>query len=281
MSFITPVIAAVLQASSQTIDKVTLNIKKVTYKNYTAISFPLIFIFNLIIFLIFRPELSLNLFSGIFLPLLIVSVILGIGTNIIYYKALKKEKLGEMQTIGLLNRVPLILFAGLFFIDERNPVTITLALVSAFAIVWSHWEKHHFHLAKRTWPFLIWTLAISPFGGLISKKLLEIWNPISLQLVISAVEAIVFFSIFRKSLAKTPGKAIPFLIATNLLTSIAWILYFFSYKSQGIVFTVLVFSIQPLLTYFASLFLLKEKPHWKKITAFIIVLASIAISQIF
>lgn len=281
MPFITPVISAILQASSQTIDKITLNIKKVTYKNYTVISFPLIFIFNLIIFLIFRPELSLNLFHGIFLPLIIISVALGVGTNIIYYKALKNEKLGEMQTIGLLNRVPLILFAGIFFIDERNPLTIALALVAALAIIWSHWEKHHFHLAKRTWPFLIWTLAIAPFGGLIAKKLLEIWNPISLQLVISAAEAIFFLILFSKSIGKTPRKAIPFLIATNLLTSIAWILYFFSYQSQGIVFTVLVFSIQPLLTYFASLFLLKEKPHWKKITAFIIVLASIAISQIF
>jgi len=204
-----------------------------------------------------------------------------VGTNIIYYKALKKEKLGEMQTIGLLNRLPLILFAGIFFIDERNPLTITLAVISALAIIWSHWEKHHFHLAKRTWPFLLWTLAIAPFGGPISKKLLEIWNPISLQLVISGVEAIIFFSIFHRSFSKTPRKAIPFLITTNLLTSIAWILYFFSYQSQGIIFTVLAFSIQPLLTYFASIIILKEKPHWKKITAFVIVLSSIAISQIF
>ncbi len=275
-----PVLSAILQSTSVTIDKVALNIKRFTYKNYTVISFPLIFIFNLIIYFIFRPGFPSEGFSGILLVLLAISILLSLFTNIIFYKILKSEKLNEMQTISLLSRVPLIIFAGLFFADERNIFTIALAIVAALSLVWSHWERHHFHLAKRTWPFLIWTLAISPFGGIISKKLLEVWNPISLQLVMHGVLAVLFVGIYHKSIFMTPKRAIPYLLLTNVLTTIAWILYFFSFQVSGIVFTVLVFSIQPLLVYFNSIFFLKEKAHWKKTLAFIIILVSIALAQV-
>src|SRR3989344_1111091 len=279
MPLIYPIAAAVLQAASQTIDKLTLNIRRVTYKTYDVISFPLIFIFNLIIFLIFKPELSFSQFSYFIIALLLVSIFIGIITNIIYYRALKKDKLSEMQTIGLLSRVPLIIFAGIFFIEERNYLTMILASLAALSLVWSHWEKHHFHVAKQTWPFLIWTLAVAPFTGIIAKKLLETFNPISLQLMVSGAEALIFISLFHASIKSTPKKAIPFLLATNLLTTIAWILYFFSFQISGIVFTVMIFSLQPLLVYFASIIYLKEKPHKKKIIAFIIILAAIALSQ--
>jgi len=42
----------------------------------------------------------------------------------------------------------------------------------------------------------------------------------------------------------------------------------------------LVFSLQPLLVYLASVFFLKEPFHWKKAAAFAIVLLSIGIAQI-
>ena len=280
MSFLYPIGAAILQAGSVTIDKLTLKIKNFNYKNYTVISFPLIFIFTLIIFFIFRPPLTLELFKGIYLYLIIATIILGIVTNIIFYKVLKSEHLGEIETITLLNRIPLIIFAGIFFASERNYLNISLAILAALVLVWSHWEKHHFHVAKKTWPFLIWTLAVSPFGGIISKKLLEIWNPISLHLVTSGAEAILFLIMFAGSIRKTPKETFPYLIATNILTTVAWILYFFSFQQSGIVFTVLVFSLQPFLVYLASLILLKEKAHKKKIIAFIVILASITVSQI-
>lgn len=280
MSFILPAIAAVLQAGSVTIDKVTLKIKNFNYKNYTVISFPLIFIFTLIIFALFKPPLNFSLFQGIYLYLIIASIILGIATNIIFYKVLKSQQLGEIQTIGMLSRIPLIIFAGVFFIEERNYLTMSLAILSALSLVWAHWEKHHFHIAKKIWPFLLWTLFVSPFGGIISKKLLELWNPISLHLITSGFEAIFFIAIFSSSIKKTPIKSIPYLLVTNVLTTIAWILYFFSYQSQGIVFTVLVFSLQPILVYLASLIVLKEKHHWKKTLSFIIILIAISLSQV-
>lgn len=279
MSLIFPVGAAILQATSFTLDKVILSIKRVTYKTYIGISFPLIFLFTLIIFLIFNPPLNFNLFEGKYLWLLLLSIFLIIGSNIIFYRALKHDLLSEMQTIGLLKEIPLIIFAAIIFIDERNFLVIFLALIASASIIWSHWENHHFNVAKKTFPFLLWTIIIAPFAGIISKILLEIWNPISLELIRNGIIAIIFIPLFFKNIKLVPKKAIPFFLLTNLLTTIAWILYFFSYQIMGIVQTILIFSLQPFLVYLSSVFFLKEKFHWKKFTAFIIILVAIILSQ--
>lgn len=281
MSLILPISAAILQAASFTLDKFTLLIKKVTYKTYIGISFPLAFLFTLIIFLIFKPPLTLELFAGKYLWLLILSIILLIGTNIIFYRALKADLLSEIQTIALLTNIPLIIFAVFFFSNERNVLIVSLALIAVISIVWSHWEKGHFQIAKKTFPFLVWALIVAPFSGIISKTLLEIWNPISFELIRNGAVAFIFIFIFFKSIKTVPKKALPLLLFTNLLTTIAWILYFFSYQILGIIHTVLIFSLQPILVYFASIFFLKEKLHRKKFIAFIIILIAISIGQIF
>jgi len=280
MSPIYPLIASVLQAASFTIDKIILTIKRVTHKTYVSISFPLIFIFTLIIFLIFKPALTIELFAGNLLWLILASITLTIAGNLIFYKALDYDCLNEIQIISLLSGIPLIISAAIFFPDERNSLITLMALAASASVAWAHWKGKSFHIAKRTLPYLLWTLLVSPLRGIISKILLESWNPISLQLIINGASAIFFIIIFSKNLKTAPMKALPFLIITNLLTTIAWILYYFSYQISGIIYTVLIFSLQPLLVYAASLIFLKEKFHWKKFAAFMITLAAIIISQI-
>ncbi len=280
MSLLFPIGASVLQAASFTLDKVTLSVKKVTYKTYLGISFPLIFFITLIIFFIFKPPLSLSLFSGNALYLFIGLIVLTIGTNIIFYRTLKSEKISEIETLSLLGQVSLIILTSFIFASERNPVIIFLALLSSVSVIWCHWRKDHVQIAGKIKLYLFWTVAISPFTMIITKVLLETWNPISLELVRMGFVALIFGPLFIKYSKKASFKAILLLIATNILTTIAWILYFFSYQKFGVIQTVLIFSIQPLLVYFASVFLLREKLHWKKFVCFLIILTSIIISRI-
>lgn len=280
MNFLYPLGAAVLQAASSTLDKVTLSIKKVTYKSYNGISFPLIFLFTLILFLIVKPNLSINQFTPFLIILILVSTIFSIITNLLYYRALKSDLLSEMQTFSLLSHIPLIILTALVFSEERNPIIIILAIISAGFLVWSHYEHHHLKISRKTLPYFIWIMIIAPFGGIISKILLKTFDPISLQLIRDFIIAIVFIIIFLKSIKQTPKKAYLPLILTNILTTIAWILYFFSYQKLGIIYTVLIFSLEPLLVYLTSIFLLKEKINLKKIIAFIIILLAIGIAQV-
>ncbi|MBI2625601.1 EamA family transporter, partial [Candidatus Parcubacteria bacterium] len=113
----------------------------------------------------------------------------------------------------------------------------------------------------------------------ISKELVRVWNPISLELVRSAATAAIFWWIFSAARQQLSHKALWFLIATNVLSAVAWILFLFSYQRSGIVYTVLLFSLQPLLVYAAALLVLKERFQPKKFVAFLVVLGSIAAAQ--
>jgi len=280
MNFLFPIIAAILQAGSLTLDKVILSIRRVNFKTYTGVSFPLIFIITLAIFFIFRPPLSFDLLAGNLWWLLVISIGMTIATNLIFYRALDGDHLGEIQTIDLLRNIPIIIFVSFVFADERNFAVIIPALIASIAVIWSHWERHRFKIAKYTLFFLIWSLATASVGALISKILLAHWNPISLELVRSGVMALILGPLFFKHASKISLKTFIFLLATNILTSIAWILFYFSYQRSGVIYTVLIFSVQPLLVYLASVFFLKERVQRKKAIAFVIVLLSIGIAQI-
>lgn len=273
-------LAAILQASSFTLDKVVLSMRRVSYKTYTGISFPLIFLITLGIFFIFRPPLSWALFSGNLWLLVMVLVVMLIITNLIYYRALDDDYLGEIQTLNLLKNIPIIILSSLVFTKERNFAIIIPAFIASLAIIWSHWEHHHFKIKKHTVPFIVWSLLVAPFAAIISQLLLMSWNPISLQLVSSAAVALVLGPLFFRYTKKVTSKAFILLLATNVLTSTAWIFYYFSFQLSGIIYTILIFSLQPLLVYFASIFFLKERIHWKKVVAFGIVLLSIAIAKV-
>jgi len=280
MNFVFPILAAVLQAGSFTFDKVVLSMRRVTFKTYTGVSFPLIFLITLVIFTIFRPPLSFELFSGNLLWLILASIGLTIVTNLIFYRALDDDKLSEIQTLDLLRSIPVIIFASIIFTSERNFTVVIPALIASLAVIWSHWEHHHFKIAKNTLPFLIWSLSVAPVGAAVSKILLENWNPISLELIRSGAVALVLGPLFFRYAQKISAKAFSILLVTNILTSVAWILFYFSYQRSGIVYTLLVFSIQPLLVYLASVFFLRESIHWKKVVAFAVVLVSIMTAQL-
>lgn len=280
MNALFPILAAVLQASSFTLDKVILSVRRVNFKTYTGISYPLIFLITLIIFLIFRPPLSGSLFSGNLLWLLTITVGLSIGTNLIFYRALDDDRLGELQTIDLLGNVPIIILASVIFTDERNFFVLVPALAGSMAIVWSHWEHHHFRIRKHTQPFLIWSFTAMPVSAVLSKILLQTWNPISLELVRTGAIALILGPLFSKYARRVSFRVFYLLVLTNILTSIAWILFYFSYQRSGVVYTILVFLLQPLLVYFAAVFFLKERFQRKKAIAFGIVLVSIVIAQV-
>ena len=280
MSIIIPIGASVFQATSMTIDKFAMKVKNVSYKTYTGVSFPLIFLFTLMIFLIFRPEVSSVMFGIKNMVMFVLLIILVLISNLLYFRALKNDELTEMQSLSLLKNIPLIIFSAIIFIDERNMVIIALSVIAIFAVIWSHFEKSHFKVSKKTLPYLIWTATISPFAGILYKVLLETWSPISLQLVSDGIIALILVPAFFDSVRHVPKKALPLLIATNLFTSIAWIMYFFSYQIYGIIYTVLIFSLQPVLVYFASLILLKEKFHKRKFIAFLVIIAVIVLAQV-
>lgn len=280
MDLIFPILSALLQAASFSLDKIILSFRRIDFRAYIGVSFPLIFFINLLIFFAFDSPISRALIYKTFWWLF-ASVALTIASNVIYYRALKRDKLSEIEIIGLLAALPVIIFSGIIFSDERNYFILIPALIASAAIVWSHLKKGHLLIKKNTLPFLICSLTLAPLAAAVSKILLSDWNPISLEMLRMGIVAMIVTPFFQKQTKAISTSALWFLVLTNILTSVAWILFYFSYQRSGIVYTMLLFSIQPILAYLAAIFILKERVEQKKLIAFAIVLLSIAIAQFY
>ena len=275
-----PIAAAVLQAVSFTLDKVVLSVKKVDFRTYTGVSFPLSFLVNLILFFFFRPLFPPNGFMGYYGLLLLASIVIGFLINILFYRALDHDKLSEIETLDLLRVFPVIIISSMVFADERNFGILIPALVASAAIVWSHWERHHIKIARDTLPYFIFSLALAPVSAGISKELLTVWNPVALEMVRTGALAATFLFVFRDAITKIPVKALHLLLITNIFTTIAWVLFYVGYQWLGIVHTLLLFSLQPFLVYMSSIFILKERSSWKRTVGFVIVLVSIGVAEL-
>jgi uncharacterized membrane protein len=275
-----PVLAALLQAGSFVLDKAIISFRRVTYQAYVGASFPLTFAATLLIFSIVRPSLDLGALDERLLVYLVLSVTILIGTNLLFYRALASDRLSELETLGLLREVPVILLSGAIFADERNPLVIVCALLAAGTIAWAHYEKGHIRISKTTLVFVLWMLGVSAWGPLLSKELLRVWDPVSLELVRSGILAAILGAGATRRVLRLSPKNFALIALTNVISTAAWILYYSSYQVFGVVYTVLIFSLRPLLVYLGAVFLLRERVVLKKIVAFFIVLALIGLAQL-
>ena len=284
MNFLFPALAAVLQSASYAFDKATLSLKRVSYPTYLTISFPLMAFGNFIAYLLFATAIPPELFEGKLFWMLAVTVLISAGSNVSFYKALDSDNLSEVETLDLFFNLPVIIFSSLLFADERNLYILIPALISSVAIIWSHWQKGRFRMKKKTLYYFLWIVLVAPFGAILTKILLQSWNAISLELVrngsIAAIFGVAFYQIEKKKI-NLNTKTLVMLLITNFLSSIAYIFYNFSYQRSGIVYTFLIFSLTPLLVYFAAVVFLKEKFHLKKFVAFLIIFCAILFAQFF
>ncbi|OGZ56306.1 MAG: hypothetical protein A3G60_00915 [Candidatus Ryanbacteria bacterium RIFCSPLOWO2_12_FULL_47_9c] len=275
-----PLLAAVFQAGSLTLDKFVLSGHRVAHKTYIGVSFPLIFLIALVLFLLFRPPLNSELFSGYSGSLIVASAFLAVASNLIYYRALEGDQLSEIESLDILQTLPIIFISSIIFTDERKVVVVIPAIIASLAIIWSHWEHHHITIRRYTKLFFLRVLCVAPLSAVILKILLATWNPLSLELVRSGIVALLLSPLFFAHAHEVKDSAMRYIVLTNILTTIAWILLYFGYRELGVVHTVLILSIQPLLVWGASILFLREKFKLRKFIAFVVVLISIAVALV-
>jgi drug/metabolite transporter (DMT)-like permease len=280
MNALLPLIAAVLQATSFTLDKAVLNLKRVDYRRYVLVSFPLIALFSIILWLVVQPPLdwaSLEWTTWGLLAIMVADIVLA---NFLFYRALQSDWLNELELWMLTFRIPAILVVAFFFTDERDPLIIILSLISAFVVVWSHRDHTRLRIRRRTAPYVIWGLIMTPIAAVVIKKLLTTMDPVSLELARMVPVAVIFWLLYHTAMKPIGSRSWAMLVATNVFTFTAGVLLLFGYQSFGIIYTGLIFAISPLLVYAFSLIFLGEPFDRRKFIAFLVVLACILVAQV-
>lgn len=279
MNFIIPALAAVSQSASFLMDKAALRVRGMTFGGYLGMSFPLLFVFSLVLLVVFAPPFPRELFAWPMSGIFGLSAFLIIIMNVVFYRAMAKDEMQELEVLELLERIPAILVTAAVFSDERSPVIVGAALASSLAIAWSHWTGKKFSIKRTSLQFILLGFITAPVRVGLTKILLTAWSPVSLEIARNAIFSAVLWPAYRHDMQAVPRRAAFMVIGANVLTFAAAILGHMSYQLSGVVYTILLMSLQPFLVYLGAVFFLGERFHPRKFAAFLVVLASILAVQ--
>ncbi len=279
MVFYLPIFGAVAMASGTMLEKIVLRKKKIDIRLYqVAVFLAIVLVMIPFIYFFWKLDpLALEL-KNIFIFSLVV--FFSIIANLLVFYSLKWEKISNLEPARILEPLFVILLAVIFsfFVSdlyERN-LNITIpALIAAAALIFSHVKRHHLTFNK----YFIAAIIGSFFFAVelvISRLILDFYNPLSFYFVRSSAILLISFLLFRPSLKKLNTKVRWQILATGALFVFYRIVIYYGYLNIGVIFTTLMIMLGPIFIYIFAKIFLKEKLEWRNVVAGIIIAASIA-----
>lgn len=273
---IAPFLAAFAASAVTVVDKIILSKQRMPLRQYIPFVFLYLFFFSFLASPFFgRVNWSL-LLAPQFLFLFLVLILLAISWNIFYYDSLRKEKLSEFETIVMLGPLVTIVLSWIFFPETWDVRVGTAALIAAGALVWSHWEKHHFTLSHYSMNLLV-AVVLMATEEIIATEFLrsQVFSPIGLYTLRTFILFVFFFAYYRPVLTRADRGNLRAVSLAGLLGTLYMVLKYYGYRDVGIPFTALVTVAGPMSVYIASATMFQERMRWRVVVAALIIAVAI------
>ncbi len=268
------VIASIGYAGGIISDKIILSKYKVPVMRFI----PLLFLWLAIITAIFLPKYGGFDYSHIadykYILLFVLMIGLALTWNIYFYKGIQKEEIHEFELIMLLSPLVTVLLAEIFLPQERNLTTFIAAVVASGALILTRFRHHHVKIGKVAW-MTIGAMVLMSGEAIVIKQLLDIFSPVTLYFVRTAVLALVFVIIYRPKMMVMKKEAYALTIISAIFGVLQMVLKFYGYQELGVVETTLILVLGPFLVYFFAASFFKEKLLKRDIFAAIVVVACV------
>ncbi len=272
-----PIIGALALASGTVFQRKILKHKKVSIKQYFVLEFlaiALTIVPLVIFFWKIDPEALLKRNILIFGAVIVSSIV----ANLFTFKSMKREKINNLEPAKVLEPLFVILLAiifSFFFIGyDRNPKVIVPGIISVLALLLSHIDKNQLKFNK----YFLFAILGSFFFALeliISRLILEYYNPITFYFLRCAIIAIIAILIFRPSFKEVPKKFKSQIFIIGAIWVIFRVITYWGYIELGVIFTTLIMMLGPVFVYLFAHIFLKEKYNWKNIIASAVIVASV------
>ncbi len=204
-------------------------------------------------------------------------IIVGFFYNYLYYYALKRGALCDVEPLAMMYPLVTMLIAIVFYPDERNLYIVIPALVAATTLIASRIRPHHLKMKKATTAMLGFVILIAIEANLL-KPLLEVVSPMLLYTARIGTLATLFLFVSKPSLEKVKEEAIWQTAIVSLVVAVELSAYYYAIKTLGVVETSLILLLAPVAILFSSKYLFKEKLTLKKSLSSAVILACIAVA---
>ena len=267
-------IAAVGYAGGIVVDKVVLSRYKIPVKRFI----PLLFIWLAIITAFLLPRFgAVNwevLGTTKYLLLSLGMLVVAVTWNSFYYRGIQSEEIHEFELVMLLSPLFTIIFSEIFLPSERNLELFIAGAIASVALIISRFRHHHLQITKNTSIIFVAMIFMSA-ESIFIKLLLDVFSPVTLYFVRTAIMSVIFLVFWRPKLLSMPARCFAYTIISAIFGVIQMVLKFYGFVRLGVVETTIILVLGPFLVYFFSAFHFKENLKKRDIIAALVVIASV------
>ncbi len=199
-------------------------------------------------------------------PWLLGAVVLACLHNTLFYWALEREKISEIEPFLLFNPLAGIMIAGIFYPSERFVQVYIAIVIASIVLLWSHFRRHRVALSDGLLAILAFII-VSSFELVFLKQLLAVYDPLSLYFVRCVFVLIGLTILVKPRLFILKSHHLRWFGAIGALVVVAVWATYSAFKLRGLSETLFVFTLSPILVYWFSAMFLKEKWQIKNIVA--------------
>lgn len=270
-------ISAISSASSVIIDKVLLTRQRIPLGVLLTIGFILVSGLSLMIFPFFgRIDWDIALLPNS-LFLIFLMAILALSWNVLYYQGLKKEKVHNHELMMMLAPLMTIVLAAAFFPEDLDMRVFGLALIASFALIFAKGKKEHFFPDKNSYNTFLAVILLSA-ETIVIRELLYSYTPVALYTVRAIILATFFMIYYRPRYSRVTIKHWWMIAGSAAIGFILMLTRYYALADLGIIYTMLILIISPMIVYFFSWELLNEKIRPRVLIAAVVVLTCVTLA---
>ncbi len=270
-------ISALASAGSVIYDKWLLTRERLSISALLAIGFLLIAGMALIL----TPFLGAIDWDLALLPntlfLLLLMVVLATAWNVLYYQGLQKQQVHDHELMMMLAPVLTILLAAIFYQEELDMRVFWLAMAASVALLFAKGKKEHFFLNQSSYNTFLAVVLLST-ETIVIRELLYTYTPVALYAVRTALLAIFFMLYYRPRYSQVSLRHWWMIAGSSLLGIILMLTRYYSFAETGIIYTMLILVISPMIVYFASWEMLHEKIRPRILIAAVVILTCVTLA---
>lgn len=272
-------ISAVSSAASVIVDKVLLTRQRIPLGVLLTIGFILISGLSLILFPFFgRIDWDIALLPNS-LFLLFLMVLLALAWNVLYYQGLQKEKVHNHELMMMLAPLMTIILAAVFFPENFDLRIFGLALIASFALIFAKGEKEHFFINKSSYNTFLAVILLSA-ETIVIRELLYSYTPLALYTVRAVILAMFFMVYYRPRYSRVTIKHWWMIAGSAVIGFILMLTRYYALADLGVIYTMLILIISPMIVYFFSWELLNEKIRPRMLIAAVVVLTCVTLATL-
>jgi drug/metabolite transporter (DMT)-like permease len=209
--------------------------------------------------------------------LLFIMIILAMAWNVLYYQGLQKQTAHDHELMMMLAPVLTILLAAVFYQEELDMRVFWLAIVASVALLFAKGEKEHFFLNQSSYNTFLAVVLLSA-ESIVIRELLYSYTPVALYAVRTVVLAVFFMLYYRPRSSQLSIRHWWMIAGSALLGVILMLTRYYAFAETGIIYTMLILVISPMIVYFASWEMLHEKIRPRILIAAVVILTCVTLA---